>query len=119
MIEKFRLSTLNKIDDGRIREAYEQALKACEADCKDRPNLKDARSVTLHAVLVPVSGDSGEMESCDVQFQIFSRVPKRKSKVYNMISKGGNLLFNELSPEDVRQGTLDDAPSMKAVGHAR
>lgn len=118
-IEKFKLATLATIDDGRIREAFEQALKRCETDCKDRPALKDPRRVTLSAVLVPIVGDNGEMESCDVQFQIVDAIPRRKSKVYNMKSTPSGLLLNELSAHDINQRTLDDIAQPKKTANAR
>lgn len=119
-IEKFDLGSVSKLDEGRIREAFEQALKRCLADCKDRPAVSDARKVQLLATLTPVVGDNGEMESCDVHFEIHDSVPKRKTKIYNMKSKGGALFFNELAPGDINQGTLDDEEArLKAVGSAR
>lgn len=118
-IEKFRLSTLASIDEGRIREAFEKELKRAEADCKDRPALKKPREVVLVAVLVPVLGHDGECESVDVRFEIQAKVPRRTSKVYNMRSTPGGLLFNELSPEDVRQGTIDEPTGPRSASHAR
>lgn len=113
-IEKFDLGSVAKIDEGRIREAFEQALKRCMDDCKDRPAVGDARKVQLLATLTPLVGEDGAMESCDVSFQISDSVPKRKSKLYNMKSKGNSLYFNELSPDDIRQRTLDDVDGPKA-----
>lgn len=118
-IEKFKLATLADLDDGRVREAFEQALKRCETDCKDRPAMKEPRRVSLTAFLCPVLGDNGEMESCDVQFQIVDSIPKRRSKVYNMKSTNAGLYFNELSPDDIRQQTLDEAPQLKKASNAR
>lgn len=107
-IEKLKLSTLAQIDDGRIREAFEQALRRCEADCADRPALEEARRVVLTATLTPCLGDDATMESCDVQFQIVDQIPRRRSKVYNMKADESGLYFNELSPDDIRQLTLDE-----------
>lgn len=123
-IEKFSLATLASIDQGRVREAFEQALKRCEADCKDRPGTDEARKVTLTAILVPVHDEgTGELESCNVQFQIVESIPKRKSKVYNMASDESGLFFNELSPDQIKQRTLDEpvyqGGPRKAVGDAR
>lgn len=109
-LEKFELGTIDKIDNGRIREAFDQAMRRCEADCKDRPAVKDDRRVRLEVTMSPVIDPDGAMESCDVQFQIVDSVPKRKSKVYNMASTRAGLFFNELSPADAHQGTIDQAP---------
>lgn len=117
--QRFSLASLATIDDGRIRAAFEQALLRCEHDCKDRPAVADPRKVTISASLVPVLGPDGEMDSCDIQFQIMDSVPKRKSKVYNMLAHRDGLLFNELSPEDIHQRTIDEADTgPKAVTDA-
>ena len=42
---------------------------------------------------------------------VFS-APARESRSYNMRAKNRGLLFNELSPEDVDQMTIDDAPRL-------
>lgn len=117
-IERFDLGAVAKLDEGRIKEAFEQALKRCMDDCKDRPALPDPRKVQLMATLQPVVGDDGSMESCDVHFQIADSIPKRKSKIYNMKAKGGQLFFNELSTRDIHQRSIDDELKLKAVGSA-
>lgn len=115
-IERFNLAAVAKIDEGRIREAWEQALKRCMDDCKDRPAVKDDRKVQLMATLTPIVGDNGEMESCDVHFQVADSVPKRKSKLYNMKAKGGSLFFNELSADQIHQRTIDESEGPRKVG---
>lgn len=108
-LERFALSTIATMDDGRINEAFLQALRRCEDDCKDRPGLKDERVVKIEVRMAPI-GDEGDLESVNVAFKITDTVPKRSSKTYNMKSVPGGLLFNDASPEDVRQATLDMAP---------
>lgn len=114
-LEKFTLSSLSTIDDGRIRVAFEQALKRCEDDCKDRPNLKEPRKIALLVVIEPVSDDNGNLDSCRVQFHLTDAQPKRRSKVYDMKAARGGLLFNELSADDVHQMTLDMSPGPKST----
>ena len=99
------------IDDDRLdhRPAFEQALKRLEADCKDRPGVKRARQLQLVVDMQPVA-DDGELDSVNVTFRIKESIPKRESKAYNMQAVPGGLLFNDASPEDVRQMSLDMAP---------
>jgi len=119
-LEKFGVAALAKIDEGRIGVAFDEAIKRCEADCKDRPALKEARKITLTATIVPSVAPDGEMESCDLQLVIKETIPDRKTRVYNAISKRGGLYLNELSPDDARQLTLDEKEGpRKAVGDAR
>lgn len=108
-LEKFNLATIADMDGGRIRAAFEQALARLEADLKDRPAVKTARKLELILDLTPVS-DGGELDSVNVKFRVKDNVPKRESKAYNMQAVAGGLLFNDASPEDVRQKTLDMAP---------
>lgn len=116
--QRFSLSALSDLDDGRVRAAFEQAIARCETDCKDRPAVTDSRKVTLSVTLSPIVGEDGEMESCNLQFQVLDSVPKRKSKVYNMKATRAGLVFNELSPDDIHQMTLDQASGPREVTHA-
>ncbi len=118
-VEKFELASLVTIDGGRIREAFEQALKRCRDDCHDRPGVAKVRKVSLVATLAPVCAPDGSMGSCDVQFEIDDSLPKRVSPSYNMKAARGGLLFNELSPDDVNQGTLDDVGPKATEEEAR
>ena len=115
-LEKFDMGTLTELDGGRIRTAFEQALKRLETDCKDRPNVKAARKLELVITMTPLPDDAGDLDSVDVKFRVKDSVPKRESKAYNMRAVPGGLLFNELSPDDVRQQTLDMAPKPAPMG---
>lgn len=115
-VKKFELESLSELDGGRIREAFDQAMRRCEMDCKDRPGLSDPRKLTLTMEMVPVISEDGQrLESCNLQFQVKDQCPPRKSKAYNMHSRAGGLLWNEMSPEDLKQGSLDDATGPKEV----
>lgn len=105
-LQKFDFGTVATIDDGRIREALDQAIRRCELDCKDRPNVSKERCVTLKINLTPVPSETGDLDSVDVAFAIGDALPRRASKTYNMRAARGGLLFNEMSPDDVNQMTL-------------
>jgi len=109
MIEKFGMASLATIDGGRIKVAFEQALRRCSDDCEDRPATDDARKVVLTAELVPQCDDMGAFSGVDVKFHIKDSQPVRRSATFNMKSNKGNLLFNEMSPKDIHQATIDDA----------
>lgn len=114
-IQKFDLGSLLTIDEGRIHEAFEQALKRARDDCSDRPAVEKPRKVNLTATLTPVCDPNGSLASVIVQFEIEDKLPKRMSSKYDMAVGRGGLLFNELSKDDIHQGTLDDAPAPKAT----
>lgn len=110
MLTKLTLKSLETLDDGRIREAVNQALRRCEDDCRDRPGVKQNRSVTISINLEPQQcGETGTLDSVDIAIDIKEKIPARKSKRYNALAKGHGLFFNEASPEDVDQLTLDEA----------
>ena len=120
-VEQFTFDQLDRMDGGRLRAAFEKEFRLCEADCHDRPGLGNTRSVTMKLELRPECADNGELSTIDVSFAFEHSVPKRKSRRYNMLAAPGGLLFNDASPEDVRQRTLDMAEQVgpkEVVGDA-
>lgn len=113
-VQKLSLRAIADIDGGRILAAFEQALQRCYSDCADRPQVKKPRQLDLVLTLEPIE-HNGELESVNVKFRVRDSMPKRESKTYNMQAHRGALLFNELSPHDVRQATLDDANRPRGV----
>lgn len=108
-LAKFDLVTVAEMDGGRIRSGWERLLKRLEDDCKDRPGMKAARKLVLTLFMEPVA-DGQDLESVNVSFDLKDTLPALESKNYNMQSVAGGLLFNDASPEEVRQRTLDMAP---------
>lgn len=108
----FNTAALGQFDGGRLRVGLDQALKRVCDDCADRPGLKKPRRVTVEFEVMPVEFTDGELDSVQVEFSIKERIPARSSKAYNMrAGSNGALLFNELAPEDVDQGTIPIGPS--------
>lgn len=118
-VQRFDFSALAGIDGGRIKEAWDQAMRRARADCADRPALDRPRKVVLITTLTPVRSPDGTLETVDVQFELDEAMPKRASAKYNMKAVPGGLLFNELSPEDVRQGTLDQCGPRGSLSDAQ
>jgi hypothetical protein len=106
--QKFDLSSLAELDDGRLKVAFEQAIKRCEDDCHDRLGVPAARAITLTISIAPVVGEEGDFESADVDFQISEKLPRRRTKTYNMRAARDGLFFNAFAPEDPAQRTLDE-----------
>lgn len=115
----FNFTSLADFDDGRIREAVDLELNRARLDCEDRPGLKQARKVTLTVILEPESDERGKIADVQVSFDIQARFPKRASRPYTMAAKRGHLVFNDLSPDDPNQMTLDQVGSVKGVVGAR
>lgn len=112
-VEEFNLEALAKINGGRLAIAFEDLLREAEMDCKDRPALKDDRRITMTFRMAPRVADNGELDTVDMQIEIDRKLPKRRSTKLNMLPVRGGLVYNEMSPSDVHQLTLDMAPSPK------
>ena len=108
MLVKFSLESLVSLDAGRIRETVDQAIKRCFDDCEDRPAHDAARRVSIELSIVPVVAGEGRLDSCDVFVDVKERIPARKSKRYNAQVRRDGVYFNEASPDDADQLTLDE-----------
>lgn len=115
-IEKLTLDGIARLDDERIAKAFALALDRARRDCHDRPALEKARKVTLTILMTPCEDEDGSCGTVDVQFELDDNVPKRATRKYNMRSLSTGLWFNELSPDDVRQGTLDQVEMREVDG---
>lgn len=118
---RLTLASIKDLDNGRVHAAWGHELAHVVKDCYDRPNDGKARKVTLQASLTP----KGE-EAVDIELEITSSVPPRRSRPFEMAiaPRDGDLIFNDASQDDVRQGTLDEvvvdpAPAPAAGAGAR
>jgi hypothetical protein len=106
------LANLKIMDDGRIEAAFAQEMKHVVLDLMDRPGDDRERSITLKVKFSPVMDVTGELDSVDVQMDIGSKMPSRKSRVYDMKArrsqKGPMLVFNEDSLDNADQTTIFD-----------
>lgn len=117
-LEKFGVSSLAFLDGGRIREAVEQALERCRADCDDRPAEKKSRRLSLEIAFIPECDPKGRLTGVDVSFKVVEKLPPRVSAVYAMKPRGKDLYFNELSPDDPDQMTIDEpATGPRSTAH--
>lgn len=116
-LEKFTAATIATIDGGRIGVTIEQAVERARADCFDRPGVDKARKVVLEITFVPVPDESRrDLDSVDVCFQVKETIPGRESKSFNMRATPTGLLFNELSPEEAAQVTIDEPTGPRISG---
>lgn len=108
-IKEMQLQTIIALDDGRIVEAWNQALKRVVSDCHDRPGCKDSRKITLQLDIEPLVSEDGDLDTVRGQFQIKDSLPVRKTKKYDFEPRrNGSLAFNDLSDDNVHQRTIDE-----------
>lgn len=109
---ELNVDSLKKIDDGRIDVAFQQEIRHVIQDMQDRPGDDRDRIVTLKLVFKPLCDDRGDLESVNVKMDIGSKVPSRKTKVFDMkarnSARGPMLVFNEDSLDDMDQTTIFD-----------
>lgn len=108
-LKQFSIEELAKVDDGRIAEAFNQALRRVAMDVDDRPGDDRPRKLNLEIAIVPVCDESGLCDSVKLQMQIKESLPTRKSRVYDMgLRKGGLMVYQPMSPENHHQQPLID-----------
>lgn len=107
-LEKFSPKTIISIQNGLVRARLDRAIDVCRTDCDERPTMKAPRVITLRISLSPVA-DAGKLDSVDVEFEVNETIPKAKTRKYSMHAdrRSGDLLWNEVSPDDSRQMTMD------------
>lgn len=106
---EFKLENIKELDNGKPAIAFNQAVKRAVEDILDRPGMSKPRSVTLKVILSPTVDTVGELYDVKVKAEVNESIPKRASQVYSMgARKGGMLVFNEMSPGNIHQKTIDD-----------
>jgi hypothetical protein len=106
-LREFNLPAIQELDGGKIAIAFGEHLKRAALDCNDRPGDRSPRSVELKATLKPTIGEDGDLEDVKVEFEVKSKTPVQRSRVFSMdIDRQGRLKFNIDSPDDVDQRTL-------------
>jgi len=106
------INNLKVLDGGRIEAAFQQEIKHVVLDLMDRPGDDRERSVTMKVLFKPIVDEAGECERVNVRMDIGSKLPNRKTRVFDMkarkSSKGPMLVFNEDSLDNVDQTTMFD-----------
>lgn len=111
-IRKFGLEELGSLDLGKAKTAFEKLVKTAVRDCEDRPADKRIRKVTLTMTLAPVpviNGTTIDCESIKSTLKTACRIPDYETQTYDFgIRSGGELVFNEDSPGNVKQATFPE-----------
>lgn len=109
------LSDLAKIDGGLLDAQFKMELHKVIDDLRDRAALKKPREILIKVSLEPEGDAHGSLLEIKTDIEISSKVPKVKTREYSMGAiKNDALVYNDLAPEDHKQGTLDDLPKESA-----
>lgn len=109
MLKELNFAALAEFDEGRIAASFDLALRRLEEDCRDRPLLGKARTITITLAAKPIADEDGAFDSVDLNFAFKESRPKAETKTYHAAPQHGQtgLFVNELSPKNARQGTID------------
>lgn len=102
------LAGLANLDGGRIAEAFRLEVEKTYADLDDRPAVKAARTITIKVLLTPEQNEAGRLELVNVDCEIDSKLPRRKSRTYSARHDGQGLTVSLFAPEHPDQRTIDE-----------
>ena len=103
------LDTVTQLDNGTVSVAFQRHIKRAVEDCMDRPGDKSKRQVIMNCILEPVIADDGSCERVNFEIKLRSEVPPHRSRISSCEPrKGGLLLFNPETPENVNQLSLHE-----------
>lgn len=117
---KLTLASLGELDRGRVGHCVQLSIEAAVKDCRDRPGLKVARKITITVSIDPQMDEEEELAGNElldahVSVEVATKFPSRKSRTYSMGLTKRSAIFNELTPDNVRQVTIDDPNGMFRV----
>lgn len=106
-VQQLTLGSLADLDLGKGAEVFQRLLKRAVEDCMDRPGDKAPRKVALEIHIIPVMEQSGDCVEVSAEIVCTAKVPTYRTKPYSMgVRKGGILVFNPDSPDNINQGTF-------------
>lgn len=108
----FDAGSIATIGEGKIAAALNKAIRECATDIDDRGQDEAKRTVTLTIEMKPKVSE-GQVYEIETELQVKASMPPRRSVPYSMSLAAGpgntsTLTFNDVSPRDVRQQTLDE-----------
>jgi hypothetical protein len=109
LIDVKSLADLSKIENGVLDRLFSQYLAAAIDDCRERPGVDRPREIILKMKLAPVAdnqGGTGQLDEIRGEFELKANVPVSRTRTISMAAKGKGLMYNDLSRDNVRQGTL-------------
>lgn len=112
--EQFKLENLKMLDFGVIGAAFDAEMMRVIKDCSDRPLDDKPRTVSITFNVTPkpdLSRANGvvDCEKVSVECDITSKVPPRRTKIYEMTPRqDGTAVFHPDLPDEPDGDTLYD-----------
>ena len=109
---KRNMRTLNDVqyfDEGALAATYQELWLQAMADCWARPTVDAARKITITILLTPVPSVEGKLDRVDTEAEVKHHPPVFRSRKVAMLPVGiDGLMYNDQSPDDPKQMTLDE-----------
>lgn len=102
------LSDLALIDRGTLDRAFARAIEEVRGDLIDRKGLPTTRKIVLECFFTPVTGPDGKLAEVQSCFEVKVKIPGRRTLDYSLGVTVDGFRYNPASPDDHRQGTLDE-----------
>jgi len=111
-----RLADLALIDGGAADLLFRRYLERAIENLQGRPTVSKTRVIHIKLLMTPVAADSGELQETLTEVEVNGNLPAARTRTISMGCAGVNgLLFNDLSPDDHKQRTLDQAPPQEGA----
>ena len=119
MKQNLDMDTIGKLDEGRVAVAVNNALAQIAHDLNRRPGVDKARKLTLTLTMKPQIDSDGLLGSVDIGKTIKATLPDTQGHITNAkVNASGELVWNDASPDDIKQSTLDEAREVGGSGAA-
>lgn len=111
MLKKFVIQDLASLNEGREAAKINNMIRMAVQDCMNRPSVKSGRLIGIKLSVAPVKEDSGVCHEVNVEVRSTMKLPAQVSRPFVMKPQPGtgDLLFNDVSPKDTKQMTIDEA----------
>jgi hypothetical protein len=104
------LEDLRHIESGIVPRLVEHSLRQVANDIEERPGLKAKRAVLIKLEFVPEVDNQGTLRRLGLTPTVETKIPPQKVSEYDAtLSPTGDIVINDLSREDVKQMTIDEA----------
>ena len=110
----FSLSEIIHLDLGKIDSRLRTELKRAVLDVTERPEVDKPRVVALEMRIMPDQYLQGQVETVFVEFVTKSKLPPASAAYSMHVQASGQLTFNDESPDEPHQGTLDELGQERA-----
>lgn len=109
-LKQLNFAGLQELDAGMLAAAVNEAMANAVQDMKNRIIVTGNRQITIDIFLKPVAVDrAGTLEQVKITYGLKEKWPVRKSaETVCGVKHSGMLYFNELSPNNPDQRTIDE-----------